>query len=437
MNPLKKQEAEARQTGIISANIRLQGRVLLSARALWLVLASFELLGFLINLLQPLFGNQTLICPFALTCPYDTNTPTLHALQQAQIPLGDYAIYVTAFGLLSALTFVGLSTLLFWQVFDQVAGLFASFGFLLVGSIGLMGDLSKIPLALGLAGAVQIQCLFLCFGFFLVTFPDGRFVPRWSWLIGCTLFVQGLLFQFNLISFWPFPLILIEVVFAYGSPVALQIYRYRRLYTPVQRQQTKWVVFGMVSAMGLLLLAVFVQGFIPVTGRWGALLFLACDSIAPAAFLLIPVSLTMAMLRSRLWEIDVLINRTLVYGLLTLTLLMVYLVLVFAGQALLSSLLGRESGVVLVGSTLVVAALFQPLRHRIQQFIDRRFYRRKYDVQKTLDAFSSTLREAVDLEQVREQLLAVVQETMQPASLSLWLCTGKQQVVAETRREAL
>ena len=103
------------------------------------------------------------------------------------------------------------------------------------------------------------------------------------------------------------------------------------------------------------------------------------------------------------------------------TLLAVYLVLVFAGQTLLSSLIGHNNGVVLVGSTLIVAALFQPLRHHIQQVIDRRFYRRKYDAQQTLAAFSATLRGAVDLDQVRKQLLTVVQETMQPASFSLWI----------------
>jgi len=128
-------------------------------------------------------------------------------------------------------------------------------------------------------------------------------------------------------------------------------------------------------------------------------------------------------LRSRLWDIDVLINRTLVYGLLTASLLAVYLVLVFAGQTLLSSLFGHNNDLVLVGSTLIVAALFQPLRHRIQQVIDRRFYRRKYDAQKTLAAFSATLRGEVNLEQLHEHLIAVVQETMQPAHVSLWLRT--------------
>jgi hypothetical protein len=285
-------------------------------------------------------------------------------------------------------------------------------------------------------GAIQTESMLLCFGFFLVTFPDGRFVPRWSWLIGCTLFVQGIFFQipgpFNILS-WPLPLFLLELVLAFGSPVALQLYRYRRVSTPAQRQQTKWVIFGLTCAILLFLLAVFEQGLIPTTSVLGALFYLASASLSSFAFLLIPSSVTMAILRSRLWDIDVLINRTLVYGLLTATLLVVYLVLVFVGQTLLSSLLGQNNGVVLVGSTLIVAALFQPLRRRIQQLIDRRFYRRKYDAQQTLATFSSTLRGALDLDQVREQLLAAVQETMQPASLSLWIRPVKRQGPAGNR----
>jgi hypothetical protein len=185
---------------------------------------------------------------------------------------------------------------------------------------------------------------------------------------------------------------------------------------PVQRQQTKWVIFGLTCAILLFLLAVF-----PTTNALGPLFSLASSSLSSFALLLIPLSITIAILRSRLWDIDTLINRTLVYGLLTASLLAVYLVLVFAGQSLLSSLLGHNNGLVLVGSTLIVAALFQPLRHRIQAIIDRRFYRSKYNAAKTLETFSATLRNEVDLNQLREHLVAVVQETMQPAHISLWL----------------
>jgi len=141
--------------------------------------------------------------------------------------------------------------------------------------------------------------------------------------------------------------------------------------------------------------------------------------------LLIPLTFGIAVLRHRLFDIDRLINRALVYGTLTGLLAMVYFGGVLVLQTLLHGLLhdtpSQASGVVVVVSTLATAALVQPLRRRVQQGIDRRFYRRKYDAQKTLAAFSATLRQEVDLEQLREQLLSAVNETMQPAHVSLWL----------------
>ena len=138
---------------------------------------------------------------------------------------------------------------------------------------------------------------------------------------------------------------------------------------------------------------------------------------------IVPLSLSIAVLRYKLYEIDLVINRTLVYGSLTATLAVVYFTGVTATQTLFRTITGHEQQpqLAIVVSTLVIAALFNPLRRRIQAFIDRRFYRRKYDARRTLEAFSSKLRDETDLEALNNELVGVVRETMQPAHLSLWL----------------
>ncbi|MFL5703469.1 MAG: hypothetical protein ACJ8AG_11670, partial [Ktedonobacteraceae bacterium] len=251
-------------------------------------------------------------------------------------------------------------------------------------------------------------------------FPDGRFVPRWTrWLALVMIghWAASTFFIFLYPFIFRFTLLLGLII----STVMVQIYRYYFASSPQQRQQTRWVVFGIAIAVAGNLVARLLAIFVLPLLLPGSSLVNAVEVILiSCSMLAIPPTLAIAILHSRLWDIDVIINRTLVYSFLTATLTLVYIGLVIGLQFLLRGLT-EGNQLAIIGSTLIIAALFQPLRQRIQTVIDRRFYRHKYDATRTLEAFSATLRNELDLEQLSEQLTSVVEETMQPAHVSLWL----------------
>ena len=191
-----------------------------------------------------------------------------------------------------------------------------------------------------------------------------------------------------------------------------QIYRYRSISGPAQRQQTKWVICGISIVFGGFLVLVALQGVFAGFDPTGVLGGLFTQTMITVLFLMIPLSIGVAILRSRLFDIDLLINRTLVYGTLTAILIFTYLVIVVSVQYVIRTLTGQESQLAIVASTLVIATLFNPLRRRVQTFVDRRFYRRKYDAKKTLEAFSAKLREETDLGTLSDHLVGVVGETI-------------------------
>ncbi len=257
-------------------------------------------------------------------------------------------------------------------------------------------------------------------------FPNGQFVPRWTrWLVVGYIGVE-LWRIWTLLSDsssaqnrYPLLLLLFWLVVTLSLGIA-QVYRYRRVSSPVQRQQTKWIVFCLLA---LILVSFAVDVPLLVFRSFNILYDIFAATLTTLVFLLFPLSVGITILRYRLWDIDLLINRTLVYSSLSTLLALIYFGCVFGLQSLSHLLTGQAaaSPLIIVVSTLAIAALFQPFRHRIQQAIDRRFYRQKYDAAKTLAAFSATLQEELDLTELGEQLVAVVNETMQPSHISLWL----------------
>jgi len=194
------------------------------------------------------------------------------------------------------------------------------------------------------------------------------------------------------------------------------ILRFRRS-RGTERQQIKWLLYDAVL-VGLVLPA-----FVLYEGECypGCILPVLLSIVLVIVIASMPVAVGIAILKYRLYDIDFVINRTLVYGPLTATLVALYFGGIVALQRVFVVLTGQKSTLAVVASTLVIAALFTPLRRRIQSFIDRRFYRRKYDARKTLEAFSATLRDETDLDALSGDLVGVVRETMQPAHVSIWL----------------
>jgi hypothetical protein len=268
--------------------------------------------------------------------------------------------------------------------------------------------------------------------FLLLLFPDGRLPsPRWrpvAWCaaLGVIGFVAGYALEPGPLEEFP------RITNPYGvdSPIldavaiagailagasmlasAVSLIVRMRRAGRVERQQIKWLAYGGAVVVG----AVFVGGVISVWIEEVGI------SLIIIGLLGLPIFTGIAILRSRLYDIDIVINRTLVYATLTATLALLYFGGVTALQRLLSPVMGEGNGLAVVASTLLIAALFNPLRRRIQAFIDRRFYRSKYDARKTLESFSARLRDETDLEALRGDLEGVVRETMQPAHVSLWL----------------
>ncbi len=267
---------------------------------------------------------------------------------------------------------------------------------------------------------------------FFYLFPSGQFAPRWTrW---CALVVVAywlaVIFYPTLPSNaggWATYMIPLSLL----SAVVAQVYRYWRVSTPSERQQTKWALFGFALAILLLVVNIPIGILVPSSIQNDPVLG-NLNPIFGVALPLIPIFLAIAVLRSRLWDIDTLINKALVYGLLTSLLGAFYAGLIIGLESLVGLFSRQAAGMspVLVVSTLVIYALFNPVRKRIQNTIDRRFYRKKYDAVKALAAFNATLRNEVDLATLSEHLQAVVQETMEPTHISLWFVKSQKQALA-------
>jgi hypothetical protein len=291
--------------------------------------------------------------------------------------------------------------------------------------------------------------------FLILMFPDGRLPSRrWTplaWLCGLTLTVLWMALTFapgsireitgdssmpdvaNRIGIEALRAFISGPFFAVLAPLPVcflgcalsLIIRFRRSHGR-ERQQLKWLAAAAGTTATFFFLSIgasLVSGQASQSSAWSQPLWLTIlDNIGLFSFLLIPMAVGIAILRYRLYDIDLIINRALVYGALTAVLALVYVAGVVGVGGMVRNLTGQASNnLAVAASTLGIAALFRPARSRIQSFIDRRFYRHNYDAAKTIETFSRRLRDEVELESLRSDLLGTIQETMHPAHASLWL----------------
>ena len=398
-----------------------------SLRIAWVVLA-FVILGLDVAGIPYRYSEYRTLCTRGAEVCLEDGLLTPHGareLGEIGISRNFYAVY-QGVGVETVFTLICLTVALviFFRRSDDRMAMFTAFVLLIFGGAGAAGTmraLAEAHTAFWFPVHLLDYVSQVCFGILFYLFPDGRFVPRWTrWLA-----IVSVLYWIpaTFLPEWPVLGPLFSAVFFVflGTLVAAQIHRYRRVSTLEQRQQTKWVVFGFAAALVGFVTVLLATVFIPAIRDAGPLELMFFSTLIYGFLALIPISIGVAIMRSRLYDIDVVINRALVYGPLTVTLVVIYLGGVVALQYAFRALSGGDSQLVIVVSTLAIAALFSPLRRRIQSFIDRLFYRRKYDAAKTLEAFSAKLRDEVDLNDLTGSLTGVVRDTVQPSHVSLWL----------------
>ena len=406
---------------------RLRGRRLILERVVWVTVVTLIVVPFLAMLLTNYTFLQT-VCTGAM-CGFAQPTPdSAQALQKLGLSVGTYTTFTLALYMALALVCFTLGAVIFWRRSDDWMALLVAL--LLVATVTLNGSpvygsqsawqvLANVLFVLGSQMYVLV----------LLLMPDGRFVPRWTrWLLPCWV-VSGMAFLF-----FSFPVYSLVWHAALVLLVIVLVYRYRSAYSPLQRQQGKWILFGGGVVVLLIVGLTVPQYLFPSLGQASSFYQLVLGPAYLVISLIFPLCLGLAILRFRLFDIDLIIHRTLLYSILTFLLAGVYEVSVFTLESFTGGLtLIRGNQLAIFASALLIGLLFKPLHDRTKAVIDRRFYRRKYDAARTLAAFSATVRDEVDLNELCTKLEAVVEETMQPTHVSLWLCLPKSYSEQTTR----
>lgn len=330
-------------------------------------------------------------------------------------------VYVVQVVALAALCF-GIALLLVWQrPRERVVGLAAA-TLVMLGATFFTIDEIAFRNAPVLALLVRLMSLlgFLLFPLFFYTFPDGRFTPRWTRWLAALIVLLLLLYATPLGERLQGVALLVVALYAL-PPIYAQIDRYRNTSSSAQRQQTKWAMFGFVVAAIVYFVVIGIDILFDASGRMAPAWKLALEILKTLGVALIPITIGISVLRYRLYDIDIIIRRTIQY-----TIVMLLLVLAYAGSVLLlqqafRTFMGRSSQLTVVLSTLAIAALFGPLRLRVEKWVNTHFHRSRYNAQQVVEQFVHVARDETDAGRLSQELERVLHETLQPARISVWL----------------
>lgn len=402
-----------------TASTKLRPPLLNLARVVWIIMAGTAVIVFIVGLIAYLHTPLPSCANIEAGCgPWIMSLEDMALATQQHLPVSLMLAAYIINGFLPKLAFALVGLIIFWRRSDDWMALLLSMmliGFMIEG----IQDLGVITPVVNLLYAF----ITAIFGFLPFIFPNGRFVPRiMRWLsppvvilmvIATSLPQLGI--PVNDQNYALANMALFFVWFILGGYAV--VYRYQYVSDSIERQQTKWVMAGILGTFALFIpftiIAVYFPPSQPSTARLAFFFFIYLP-IGFLSYLFIPASIAFAIMRYRLYDIDVIIRKTLVYVLLSALLVLVYFGVVVFLQAVFKTVSDQQSPIAIVISTLLIAALFAPLRRRIQDIIDRRFFRKKYDARQVLAKFSQTVRDETDMENLVHDLIQVVEETIQP-----------------------
>jgi signal transduction histidine kinase len=405
---------------------RLRGRELIQARVAWVAAVTLIVALFLARLPSYYTALQT-VCTSAVCGAVQPTPDSTLALQKLGLSIGAYTTFTLVLTIALAFVCFTLGAVIFWRRSDDWMALLVAL------AVVVSVTLTETVFAMGMASVWGwVAMVLFVFGngvyvLVLALYPDGRFVTRWArWVLLCWVIAVPVYFIFMYSIFYP--------LVWYASLVLLviaQVYRYRHASSPLQRQQTKWLLYGGSVAV-IIAIGLFVPTLLfPALEQAGSFYLLIIQPANLVILFIFPLCLGLAILHYRLWDIDLIINRTLVYGLLTGTIALIYVGLVIGLQYLLRLFSVQASSLVLVGSTLLIAAIFQPLRRRLQRTINRLMYGVRNDPYAVLTRLGQRLEATLAPNTVLPTIVETVAQTLKLAYVAITLTTDERRPIPD------